>query len=93
MPIIGRPVVDMPISCRVRGVGAHQDRSAGGDDLLGAAVVDIGQGQQRDPAVAMLEGGTWRPLSWDGARSAGAGPAWRRPPDGAPGADTAVKLR
>jgi hypothetical protein len=26
----------------MRGVGALQDRSAGGDDLLGAAVVDVG---------------------------------------------------
>lgn len=37
------------------GVGALQDGRPGGDDLVGTAVVDVGGGEQRDPAVAVLE--------------------------------------
>jgi len=36
------------------GVGAVQDHGAGIDDLLGAAVVHVGRGQQRDPRVVVL---------------------------------------
>src|SRR6266508_602417 len=36
------------------GVGAVQDHGAGVDDLLGAAVVHVGRGQQRDPRVVVL---------------------------------------
>ena len=37
------------------GVGALQDRGAGAGDLLGGAVADVGGGEQRDPAVMVLE--------------------------------------
>jgi hypothetical protein len=36
-------------------VGLLQDRSAGAGDLLGAAVVHVGGGQQRDPTVTVLK--------------------------------------
>jgi hypothetical protein len=37
------------------GEGALEDRGAGGDDLPGTAVVDVGGGEQRDPAVTVLK--------------------------------------
>jgi hypothetical protein len=37
------------------GEGALQHLGAGADDLLGAAVVDVGGGEQRDPAVVVLQ--------------------------------------
>ncbi len=37
------------------GEGSIQDGGAGAGDLLGAAVVDVGGGEQRDPAVAVLQ--------------------------------------
>jgi hypothetical protein len=38
----------------VGGEGSVQDGGSGAGDLLGAAVVDVGGGEQRDPAVAVL---------------------------------------
>jgi hypothetical protein len=39
----------------VGGVGGVQHRTSRQGDLLGVAVVNVGRGQQRDPAVAVLE--------------------------------------
>jgi hypothetical protein len=38
----------------VRHEGVIQDGRSGGDDLAGRAVVDVGRGEQCDPAVAVL---------------------------------------
>jgi hypothetical protein len=38
----------------VGGIGGVQDRVSHEGDLLGAAVVDVGGGQEPDPAMAML---------------------------------------
>lgn len=45
-------LVDEPLW--VRGEGAVKDDPAGVDDLCGAAVVDVGGGEQGTPGVAML---------------------------------------
>jgi hypothetical protein len=46
----------------VRQEGAIQDGGSGGDDLAGAAVVDVGRGEQRDPEKPLAEGAGW--VAW-----------------------------
>jgi hypothetical protein len=61
-------LADEPL--RVGRVGAIKDGSPGAGDLLGATIVDIGRGQQPDPAVTVLvvvpgeEGLAERRASW-----------------------------
>jgi hypothetical protein len=55
--LLGQPrrlgwVADEPLG--MRGVGAVEHLGAGAGDGLAAAVVHIGRGQQRDPAVVVL---------------------------------------
>jgi len=64
-------LADKPL--RVLGVGAIQDGRPGGDDLAGTTVVDVGRGEQRDPAVAVL--GLYQPKNpWQKARA-----SWMEP--------------
>jgi hypothetical protein len=46
-------LADEPLG--VGGVGGVQHRASREGDLLGAAVVDVGRGEQADPRVAMLD--------------------------------------